>query len=350
MFGFFGKNGDATKTKPRTTDDANGDGPVGLDSAPRDGGFVTDAVGSDPKKLQDETGIAGRILIRSLDTAMGWQTSAITGYVRQLHARKPDETPAQIQKRIDDHFLALVTGSGGAAGGAAVIPGVGFVTGLGAVALESVVFLEIAAWYTLASASLRGISIGEEERRRSLVLVTLMGASGTALVAAAMGDEPLRKQAPAKDPAASLIARLGVPQLGGLNKMMIKQAQKRLAKSARMAMIGKLMPMGIGAFVGAGANRKIAKKLMERARLALGPIPASWPEEFALSDDDLAKAQFSLPKLPLPFGWIGGKDDDTAKNDDAGSNADSAKDAGADKSDKSDDSAKDDSSDKNPEA
>lgn len=322
MFGFFGKNDkDRDKDRDQKAGSAGstGDGPIGVDSAPRDGGFLTDAVGSDPKKLQEETGVAGRMLIKSLDTAMGWQTSLITGYVRQLHARKPHETPAQIQDRIDDHFLALVTGSGGAAGGAAVIPGVGFVTGLGAVALESVVFLEIAAWYTLASASLRGIDIEEEERRRSLVLVTLMGASGTALVAAAMGDEPLRKRAPAKDPAASLIARLGIPQLRGLNKALIKQAQKRIAKSARLAVIGKLMPMGIGAVVGAGANRKIGKTLLERARLALGPIPATWPETFELSDDDVDKAKFSLPKIPLSFGSIGGKDDHTGEDSRKGS-------------------------------
>lgn len=324
MLGFFGKN-DKDRDQKAGSAGSTGHGPLGVDSAPRDGGFLTDAVGSDPKKLQEETGVAGRMLIKALDTAMGWQTSAISGYVRQLHARKPHETPAQIQQRIDDHFLALVTGSGGAAGGAAVIPGVGFVTGLGAVALESVVFLEIAAWYTLASASLRGIDIEEEERRRSLVLVTLMGASGTALVAAAMGDEPLRKRAPAKDPAASLIARLGIPQLRGLNKALIKQAQKRIAKPARLAVIGKLMPMGIGAVVGAGANRKIGKTLLERARLALGPIPATWPDTFELSDDDVDKAKFSLPKIPLSFGSIGGKDDHTGED----SRKDSGKGAGA---------------------
>lgn len=318
MLGFFGKN-DKDRDQKAGSAGSSGDGPIGVDSAPRDGGFLTDAVGSDPKKLQEETGVAGRMLIKALDTAMGWQTSAISGYVQQLHARNPRETPAQIQGRIDDHFLALVTGSGGAAGGAAVIPGVGFVTGLGAVALESVVFLEIAAWHTLASASLRGIDIEEEERRRSLVLVTLMGASGTALVAAAMGDEPLRKRAPAKDPAASLIARLGIPQLRGLNKALIKQAQKRIAKSARLAVIGKLMPMGIGAVVGAGANRKIGKTLLERARLALGPIPATWPETFELSDDDVDKTKFSLPKIPLSFGSIGGEDDHTGEDSRKGS-------------------------------
>lgn len=328
MFGFFNKGDaadatDATAGPGTARSDAHnaGHGPIRVDGAPRHGGFLTDAVGSDPKALEDETGMAGRALIKSLDTAMAWQTSLITGYVRQLHARKPHETPAQIQKRIDDHFLTLVTGSGGAAGGAAVIPGVGFITGLGAVAVESVVFLEIAAFYTLASAALRDIDISEEERRRSLVLVTLMGSAGTAIVATAMGDEPLRKQGPDKDPAASLIARLGIPQLGGLNKMLFKQAQKRLAKSARLAIVGKLLPMGIGAVVGAAANRKIGKSLLERSRNSLGPIPATWSASFELSDSDVKKSKFALPKIPLTFGSIGGKRDHTGEGSGNGSGA-----------------------------
>lgn len=309
MFDFFKRDGD--HGRDRYTDSDADVGPAGVGSAPRHGGYVTDAVGSDPKALEKETGIAGRVLIKSLDTAMSWQTSLITGYVKQLHARHPNETPAQIQERIDKHFMHFVTGSGGAAGGAAVIPGVGFVTGLGAVAVESVVFLEAAAWHTLASASLRGIDVEEPERRRSLILVALLGSAGTALVAAAMGDQPLRKQVPAKDPAASLISRMGLPQLGGLNKLLVKEFRKRVGKSARLAVIGKLMPMGIGAVLGAVANRKLGTVLQERTRSSLGPVPAEWSPEFELTDEDKKSAfRISLPKVPLSVGFIGGHDSD----------------------------------------
>lgn len=319
-------------TTTATDDRDNADGPVGVESAPRHGGYVTDAVGSDPKALEKETGVAGRTLIKALDTAMGWQTSAIVGYVTQLHARHPEETPAEIQERIDKHFMTFVTGSGGAAGGAAVVPGIGFITGLGAIAVESVVFLEAAAWYTLASASLRGIDISEKERRRSLILVTLLGSEGTALVAAAMGDQPLRKQAPAKDPAAQLITRMGIPQLGGLNKMMLKQIQKRITKSARLAVLGKLMPMGIGAVIGAGANRKLGKVLLESNRKSLGAVPRDWPAEYVLTEEEAKKARrLSLPRIPLTVGFIGGKDDGkNGKNDGKDNGGDSGNGAGPD--------------------
>lgn len=323
-------------TTTATDDRDNAGGPAGVESAPRHGGYVTDAVGSDPKALEKETGVAGRALIKALDTAMGWQTSAITGYVKQLHARNLGETPAEIQERIDKHFMAFVTGTGGAAGGASVVPGIGFITGLGAIAVESVVFLEAAAWYTLASASLRGIDITEKERRRSLILVTLLGSEGTALVAAAMGDQPLRKQSPTKDPAAQLITRMGIPQLGGLNKVMFKQIQKRIAKSTRLAILGKLMPMGIGAVIGAGANRKLGKVLLESNRKSLGAVPRDWPAEYALTEEEAKKVRrLALPRIPLTIGFIGGKDasngSDNGSDPDAGNSNGSDPDAGSDK-------------------
>ncbi|MDO4610315.1 hypothetical protein [Corynebacterium sp.] len=279
MFGVFGKDKDDKKK--------------GADKA------VTDAVASDPKTLEQDAGIAGRMLIRSLDTAMGWQTSVITAYVRQLRARHPEETPAQLQERIDDHFINLTTGTGGAAGGASVVPGIGFFTGLAAIAVESLFFLEAAAWHTLASARLRDIDIDEDERRRSLILVTILGSSGTAVVAATIGGESLRAKAN-RDVSAGLLSRLGLPQLGGLNKRLLSMAQKRVTKSARMALVGKLMPMGIGAVLGATANRKLAKGFVSNSRSSLGPLPRDFADSLTIDEQDIAKArETGEPEPPL---------------------------------------------------
>lgn len=247
---------------------------------------VTDAVGSDPVALERDAGMVGKLLIRTLDNAMSWQTSAISAYVRSLRKKSPKDTPAQIQQRIDKHLLNIVTGTGGAAGGAAVIPGVGFVTGTLAVAGESLLFLEAAAWHALASAELRGIDISERERRRSLILVSLTGARGTALVATTMGDSSLAaiRRNNASTNAGTMINTLGVPQLGGMNKLLFKEAQKRLMKSGRAALLGKIMPMGIGVVVGSVANRKLGKMLIENTRTSLGPLPHNWTEFDAVAD------------------------------------------------------------------
>lgn len=207
---------------------------------------------------------------------MKWQSSAITAYVGSLHKHNRDETPAEVQKRIDSHFLNLVTGTGGAAGGSAVLPGIGLITGLATVTGESLFFLEAAAWHTLASAALRNIDITDPQRRRTLILAAMSGSEGTAVMASIMGEGSLRKQS--QKSVSSLLPRLGIPQLGAANKLLLRQAKKRISKSARLAIIGKFLPFGIGAIVGASANRKLGGILIDSTRASLGPIPADWTE------------------------------------------------------------------------
>lgn len=258
----------------------------GFDSKKNNKNTVTDAVGSAPEALERDAGKLGTVLIQTLDKAMHWQTSAVTGYVEKLHKSKPNQSPAEVQKRIDAHFLNIVTGTGGAAGGAALIPGIGFFTGMAAAAGESLFFLDAAAWHALASASLRGIDITEPERRRSLILVSMSGSAGTALIASAFGGESLRKKA--KVDTTAMISRMGIPQLGSVNKLLIKAAKKRLLKNARLALIGKIMPLGIGAVLGATANRKLGNSLINSTRSSLGPLPTDWT--------DFEKARISAEK------------------------------------------------------
>lgn len=253
---------------------------------------ITDAVNSSPEAIEREAGKLGALLIQTLDKTMSWQSTPIIAYVKKLHTMKPEHTPEQVQKRIDRHFLNIVTGSGGSAGGAAVLPGVGFFTGMAAVAGESVFFLEAAAWHTLASATLRGIDITDPERRRTLILAALNGSEGTALVASLLGNDSVRNRA--KTNSASAISRLGASQLGMANKMLLRAAKKRFMKNARLAAIGKLMPLGIGAVIGATANRKLGNVLLERTRASLGPIPRSWAE----FDDKALAAGVTGEKTP----------------------------------------------------
>lgn len=251
---------------------------------------LTDAVNSTPEAIERDAGKLRTLLIKTLDKSMKWQSSAITAYVESLHKRKKGQTPAQVQSSIDSHFLNFVTGTGGAAGGSTILPGVGMITGLAAVTGESLVFLEAAAWHTLASAALRNIDITDPQRRRTLILAAMSGSEGTAVMASILGEDSLRKQS--QKSVSSLLPKLGIPQLGTVNRLLVHQAQKRLMKSARMAIIGKFLPFGIGAVVGASANRKLGGILIESTRASLGPIPTDWTE----FERQLPKAQPSKAK------------------------------------------------------
>ena len=127
-------------------------------------------------------------LLNSLDRAVAVQSGVIIKYVDNLKKRNKDASPQQLQELIDKHFLNITSGTGAAAGASAAIPGVGLVTGAATIAGESVVFLEAAAWYILASAYLRGDDIKSPERRRALVLLVLTGSKGSALVDTFVGD------------------------------------------------------------------------------------------------------------------------------------------------------------------
>ncbi|APT84502.1 hypothetical protein [Corynebacterium aquilae] len=233
---------------------------------------ITDAVHSDPQVLEERAGATGRILITALDKAAHMQSSLIEGYVNWLRSKNPEASPYEIQRLMDKHIKRLATGSGATVGAAAAVPGIGFATGAAAVGAESVLFLDAATFYVMASAHLRGVDIRSKERRRALILVVLLGSAGTMIVDAAVGNLGDRKGASV----AATLTRFGTPSLNEVNSRLLKTATKRLNKKLWGTWVGKVMPLGIGAVVGTVANRKIADKLIENARTSLGALPAKF--------------------------------------------------------------------------
>lgn len=234
-----------------------------------------DLLGSDPTALQNNAGSLAKGIIASLDKVIGMQSSIITSYVNKLRKRAPEADPAALQAKLDKQFLTLTSGSGASVGAAAALPGIGFITGTAAIGAESLAFIEIAAFYTMASAYLRGIDISEPERRRALVLVSLLGSRGTALVDSFVGNLAESNALPA----GISLSRLSASNLTTVNNRLAKTALSRITKRLRTAWLGKLMPLGIGAALGTIANRKIAKKLIEHVRQSLGPTPQHFPDE-----------------------------------------------------------------------
>lgn len=236
---------------------------------------IMDAVHSDTSEFEERAGIVGRALIAALERTIHLQSGVIEGYVAKLRKANPHATPAEIQKLIDRDFKRVATGSGATAGLASAVPGLNFTLGLAAVGSESVLFLDLAACYVMASAHLRGINFRDPERRRALILVVLLGANGTMLVDAAIGDIASANSISL----VNQISRLGGANLSALNKRLLKKATTKLTKKYAGAWIGKILPLGVGAVVGSVANRKIAEKVIGNARQSLGAIPREFQEE-----------------------------------------------------------------------
>lgn len=235
---------------------------------------IVDGLGSDPRALEADASPAGRALIRALDKAVSVQSSAIENYVDRLRRKNPGASPAEIQELVDKHFLRIATGTGAGAGAAAAIPGVGFFMGAAAIGAESLVFLDAAAWYTLASAQLRGVDITDENRRRTLILVALLGAKGSAIVDTFVGDVGATKGVPTM----TTVARFTAPKLTEMNNRLIRTALKYMTRKFRRAWFGKILPLGIGAVAGTVANRKLARSVIANVRESLGVVPARFTD------------------------------------------------------------------------
>ena len=269
---------------------------------------IDEALREDPTQLEKDAGPLGRAFIGAVDKAVQLQTSTIRTYVDWLRRQNPDATPAEIQKLMDKHLKNTVTGTGAGVGAAAAVPGIGLFAGAAAVAGESVLFLDLAAFYAVASAYLRGEDIADPERRRTLVLSLLMGTKGLAIVDAMLGDDA------GKIPGKSTLAKFSGPTLANTNNVLERIATRSIRKTLRRAWLGKLMPLGIGAIAGTTANRKLADGVIDNVQSGLSAMPAAFASPLPEKDTDEDGKGLSLN--PKEFAaWILRQFKDDKKDD-----------------------------------
>lgn len=218
------------------------------------------------------SGPAAGVVTAALRRAIRTQSGLARSYVRRLRDSHPDESPAQIRTRLDTMFLGAVTASGAAVGATAAVPGIGTLVAFGAIGAESLVFLEAAAFYTLAVAEVHGLDVREGEHEELLVMTVMLGASGTALLANAVSAET------ASGSGASLAGRaLRVPGLKEINTRMMHRFVRKFAVRRAGLAVGKLAPAGLGAAVGGWGNRKLGRTVVDTADATFGAPPPHWP-------------------------------------------------------------------------
>lgn len=215
----------------------------------------------------------------ALRRAVRAQSGAARDYVDWLRERHPDEAPHALRRRLDSRFLTLVTTSGVAVGATATVPGVGTVLALGAVGAESLVFLEAAAFYTLAAAHVHGIDLGDDEQEERLVTTVLTGASGTALLSRVIDTDTPGASAGATASTSALGRVTRLPGVSALGRRLASRATRRLSRRRAALALGKLAPAGIGAAIGAWGNRKLGHRVLETVHASLGAPPQGWPAE-----------------------------------------------------------------------
>ena len=195
----------------------------------------------------------------------------------RLRRAYPDASPVEVVAKLEKHYLAALTASGAAVGSAATFPGVGTLAAVSAGAGETVFFVEATAVFVLAKAVVYSIPADHRERRRALVLSVLVGDDSRRAIGELIG--------PARTNGGWLaegIASLPMPTLARLNTRMLKYFLKRYTMRRGALMVGKMLPVGIGAVVGGVGNRMVGKKIVRNAREAFGTPPARWPRTLHL--------------------------------------------------------------------
>ena len=213
-----------------------------------------------------------RALAQVIERSSRIQGPAADAYVARLRRAHPAATPAEIITKLERRLLSVVTAGGLAVGAAATLPGLGTLAALSAAAGETAVFLEATALFVLALASVHGIPLAHRERRRALVLAVLVGDNSKSGVAELIG--------PGRTDGAWVsesVASLPLPTVSKLNSRMLKYFVRRFTLKRGALLLGKLLPVGIGAIIGAVGNRLVGKKIVRNARTAFGPAPARWP-------------------------------------------------------------------------
>ena len=188
--------------------------------------------------------------------------------VEALRRDNPRATPAELIAKLDKRYLRRVALLGGAVGAVAAVPAVGTGTALLLTSSQVAAFLSSSAGYVMAVASVHGVRVDDVERRRTLLLASLLGEEGAHAVSGQVGLGTLYWGKAA-------LTKLPIGTIKAVNRMLTHRLLRTGATHGWALLLGRLAPFGIGAIIGYRITRTMGTNVIEGAREAFGPAPAT---------------------------------------------------------------------------
>ncbi len=213
---------------------------------------------------------------RLLDKAVAIPSATIHAHVQKVRARNPHATPEQLVRILEKEYLSVVQVAGGAVGAAAAAPAVGTGTAFALTVSDVATFFGASAAFALAVASVHGIDVADTDRRKALLLASILGESGAAAVQDAAGIGSVRV-------ARSLLTRMPLATVRKVNSTLTKRLIRRQAMKQGGLALGRLAPFGIGLAIGVAGGRALAHTVIDGARIAFGPAPARFPQALVVA-------------------------------------------------------------------
>ncbi|MEU5714492.1 hypothetical protein AB0G71_01650 [Streptomyces sp. NPDC020403] len=206
------------------------------------------------------------LIQQTFDKALVVQQPLAERHVAGLRRSHPDDTPLDLIRRLDRHYLFSVTVSGGASGAAGIVPGTGIPTALADVLL----FTEASVLYTLSLAEVHGTHPEDIERRRLLVLTVLLGDRAITALDKMIGRTGLHW-------ARRIVDAIPMSAINRVNKVLGPRFITKYGTKQGVLVLSKQVPLGIGAALGAGGNHLVGRVTIKSARTIFGEPPSNWP-------------------------------------------------------------------------
>lgn len=239
----------------------------------------------------DENGQPKENLQRVIEKAIDIQRPFVVKKVRELRAKRPNETPEQTLKRLEDMYMRTVTVGGAAVGATAFVPGIGTAAALGFSAAATVGFLEASAVYAQAVAEIHGVQLRDPERAKALVMAVMLGEDSSNMLAM-LGAQATGRGKGAQEHWGKLLGQSGQAGISGQIMSTLKRRFiTRFLTRQGAGFAGRLVPFGVGAAIGGAGNHMMGKSVVRAAREAFGPAPATIPGELAPDAAEIERAK-----------------------------------------------------------
>lgn len=208
----------------------------------------------------------------ALDKSLGVQQPLVDAYLRRARRAHPDGTPQDVLTSLERQYVAAVTSLGAAGGATAALPGVATPAAVVANIAEVGAFLEASVLFCLAVGELHGVRVDDLERRRTLVTAILLGQSGSTFV---------QKVAGRTGPHWGRAIVRGIPMssINGVNKVLGRHFVTKFGTKQGLLVLGRHVPFGLGAAIGAGGNAALGRATVLSARRAFGHPPPEFPRD-----------------------------------------------------------------------
>ncbi len=211
------------------------------------------------------------LMVKGVNTALTIQRPVVLAHLRRMRRSRPQATPAEVVRALEKHYLAAVTSLGGATGAVAAAPGPGTVAATILSIAEIPSYLAATTLFALTVAEVHGVNVQDLERRRTLVLAILIGNAGTETVKKVAGRG-------GKHWARHFVKSIPMDQINKINKLLFPRFVTKQGTKQGILVLGRDVPFGIGAGIGAVGNAAMGYGSVKAARRAFGPAPVNWPD------------------------------------------------------------------------